>query len=33
VLGGQDKNEEFAHLSEANRRAIREILEETKADF
>jgi hypothetical protein len=33
VLGGQDKNEEFAHLSEADRRAIREILEETKADF
>jgi hypothetical protein len=33
VLGGQDRNEEFAHLSDANREAIREILEETKADF
>jgi hypothetical protein len=33
VLGGQDRNEEFAHLSDADRKAIREILEETKADF
>ena len=33
VLGGQDRSEEFAHLSEADRQAIREILEETQADF
>ncbi len=33
VLGGQDRSEEFAHLSDADRKAIREILEETKADF
>jgi hypothetical protein len=33
VLGGQDRTGEFAHLSDADREAIREILEETKADF
>ncbi len=33
VLGGQDKSEEFAHLSDGDRLAIREILEETKAEF
>ncbi len=33
VLVGQDKSEEFAHLSDGDRLAIREILEETKADF
>ena len=33
VLGGQDRSEEFAHLSDGDREAIREILEETKADF
>ncbi len=33
VLGGHDRSEEFAHLSDGDREAIREILEETKADF
>ncbi len=33
VLGGQDKSEAFAHLSDEDRLAIREILEETKTDF
>jgi len=33
VLDGQDRSEEFAHLSDADRHAIREILEETQADF
>jgi hypothetical protein len=33
VLGGQDRSEDFAHLSDADRQAIREILEETQADF
>lgn len=33
VLDGQDRSEEFAHLSDADRQAIREILEETQADF
>ena len=33
VLDGKDRSEEFAHLSDADRQAIREILEETQADF
>ena len=33
VLEGQDRSEEFAHLSDADRQAILEILEETQADF
>ena len=33
VLGGQDKSDAFAHLSDGDRLAILEILEETKADF
>jgi hypothetical protein len=33
VLGGQDKSEGFAHLSEESRLAISEILEDTKNDF
>ena len=33
VLGGQDKSEEFAHLSDEDCLAIREILEGTKAEF
>ncbi len=33
VLGGQDESEAFAHLSDGDRLAIREILEETTADF
>jgi len=33
VLDGQDRSDEFAHLSDADRQAIREILEETQADF
>ena len=33
VLGGQDESEAFAHLSDQDRLAIREILEETKVDF
>ena len=33
VLSGQDQGDEFAHLSDQDRLAILEILEETKADF
>jgi len=33
VLGGQDDRPEFAHLSPADRDAVREILEETKPEF
>ena len=33
VLRGEDESEAFAHLSETDRRAILEILQETKADF
>lgn len=33
VLGGQDKSAAFAHLSDVDRQAIREILEATKTDF
>jgi hypothetical protein len=33
VLGGEDKSLEFAHLSEADRKAVLEILTETKPDF
>jgi hypothetical protein len=33
VLSGQDTSSDFAHLSEADRKAILEILKETKADF
>jgi len=33
ILDGQDHTQEFAHLSEADRVAIREILEATKPEF
>ncbi len=33
VLRGEDESEEFAHLSQADRRAILEIIQETKVDF
>ena len=33
VLQGEDETEAFTHLSQADRRAILEILQETKADF
>jgi hypothetical protein len=33
VLAGEDVRPEFSHLSRADRDAIREILEDTKADF
>jgi hypothetical protein len=33
VLSGEDTRPEFSHLSKADRDAIREILEDTKADF
>jgi hypothetical protein len=33
VLGGRDQHPRFAHLSAADRTAIREILEDTKPDF
>jgi hypothetical protein len=33
VLSGQDDRPEFAHLSPADRDAVREILEETKPEF
>lgn len=33
VLAGRDKSGEFKHLSDADRRAIREILTETKPEF
>ncbi len=33
VLRGEDESEAFAHLSQADRRAILEIVQETKADF
>jgi TPP-dependent 2-oxoacid decarboxylase len=33
VLGGEDKSETFAHLSEEDRKAILEILHDTKPDF
>ena len=33
VLSGEDKSAEFAHLSAADRQAIREILQETKPGF
>jgi hypothetical protein len=33
ILGGQDKSPDFAHLSEADRKAILEILLDTKSDF
>ncbi|HLJ76903.1 MAG TPA: hypothetical protein VKT75_05795, partial [Acidobacteriaceae bacterium] len=33
VLSGRDRSKEFAHLSESDRKAIREILLETKPAF
>jgi hypothetical protein len=33
ILSGQDKSAKFAHLTEADRKAVFEILKETKADF
>jgi hypothetical protein len=33
VLSGKDQSKEFAHLTEADRKAILEILQETKPDF
>ncbi len=33
VLDGDDRSEEFEHLSDADRSAIREILEETKPEY
>ncbi|GDY22470.1 hypothetical protein LBMAG56_38170 [Verrucomicrobiota bacterium] len=33
VLTGKDQGESFAHLSPVERRNIREILQETKADW
>jgi hypothetical protein len=33
VLSGEDKSEGFAHLSEEDRKAILEILHDTKPDF
>jgi hypothetical protein len=33
VLTGEDKSDDFAHLSEADRKAIVEILHDTKPDF
>jgi hypothetical protein len=33
ILGGKDTSKEFAHLSDVDRRAIFEILRDTKADF
>jgi len=30
VLSGKDRSKEFAHLSDDDRRAVREILRETK---
>jgi hypothetical protein len=33
VLTGEDKSDDFAHISEADRKAILEILHETKPDF
>ena len=33
VLSGEDKSEAFAHISESDRKAILEILKDTKPDF
>jgi hypothetical protein len=33
VLTGVDKNYDFAHLSDPDRKAILQILEDTKPDF
>jgi hypothetical protein len=33
VLSGEDARPEFAHLSPADRDAVREILEDTKPEF
>jgi hypothetical protein len=33
ILGGSDASDASAHLAAADRRAIDEILRETKADF